>query len=542
MVIRKIVSSARWLFSFAFLSTSLVTTAFANDTVATASVNRTNVAKDEVFQLKVAVNKQVSNSAVDFSVLQPDFFMGRPSFGSYSNSVNGVKTVSSEWTIALAASRTGIIKIPSFIIGDAQTTPIAIQVSNDNNARTQEDIIQLAADVEKKDLYEGERTTLHARLIIKADLRRLQNTNIGAAFGEGLIIEPIGKSNQYQSVIDGVEATIIDQSFHITPEYSGTLTLHPPRVKGALVDATRTRNGGTRLIQLDKSAPAITLHVKAKPSHYQGVWLPTPSLSIDQLWQDEDGNRIQTESAETKVGAPIQRTLVIRATNLNQQQMPNIKVDYPDQVRVYSEPPQFNQGENGELIMTVKQVLIAKEAGQFEFPPVSVRWWNSELGQEQTSTASGLSVDIEEAEISELVPVVQPTLPQQTITVTNSGFWPYLTGLFALLWVATLAILWKEKRKPLTEKTTLSNIDSNDLTTQLIRSIQNKDGIAFDRIFREWSHTVELDDSVIGQANTFRQSLYGKDNTSIDDQAFIKTLKEINKRKETSSLNSLAPL
>lgn len=542
MVIRNFLSSVRWFFSFTVLLALATPTAFANDAVATATVSRTSVAKDEVFQLKVSVNKRVSNSKVDFSILQPAFYMGRPSFGSYTNSVNGKTTVSSEWTVALAATQTGILKIPSFDIDGAKTAPIAIQVTNDRNARTQDDVIQLAANIEKSDLYEGERTTLHARLIIKADLRRLQNTNIESAFGEGLSIEPIGESNQYQSVVDGVEATVVDQSFYVIPERAGTLTLHPPRLKGALIESSGTRSSGTRLIQLDKSAPAITLTVKAKPSTYQGAWLPTPSLMVDQLWQDEEGNRITSDAFTTKVGSPIQRTLVIRAKNLSQQQMPNLKVNYPAQIRVYDEAPQFSQGNNGDIIMTVKQVLIAKETGQFELPRVSVRWWNSETGREQTSTASPMSVTVEEGEVSDSIPVVQPVLPQQTITVTDSGFWPYLAALFALLWLATLALLWNVKRSPKDAPSKPINVKPDNSTEQLIQAVKNKDGILFDRIFREWAETIQLNDALLSQANTFRQSLYGKGGVIFDEHKFISEINGANKQKIADSSKVLASL
>ncbi|MBD1556233.1 protein BatD [Vibrio sp. S9_S30] len=541
MVIRKFASSVQWFFSFAVILALLSPAAFANNAVATASVSRTNVAKDEVFQLKVSINKQVSNSKVDFSVLQPAFYMGRPSFGSYSNSINGKTTVSSEWTVALAATQTGILKIPSFDIDGVKTAPIAIQVTNDRNARTQDDVIQLTANIEKSDLYAGERTTLHTRLIIKADLRRLQNTNIESAFGEGLSIEPIGESNQYQSVVDGVEATVVDQSFYIIPERAGTFTLSPPRIKGALIESSG-RSSGTRLIQIDKSAPAITLTVKEKPSTYQGAWLPTPSLSVDQLWQDDEGNRITSETFTTQVGSPVQRTLVIRAKNLSQQQMPNLKVTYPESIRVYDETPQFSQDSNGDIIMTVKQVLIAKETGQFELPAVSVRWWNSETGREQTSTASSMSVTIEKGDVSNLNSVVQPTLPQQTLTVTDSGFWPYLTALFAVLWLATSVLLWKTKHRSADVTPKPDNIKPNNFTAQLISAITNKDGIAFDRVYKEWAETVELSESVISQANAFRQSLYGKGTTTLDEQAFILAIKGANKRKVAKPSNVLPPL
>ncbi|CCN70248.1 conserved hypothetical protein [Vibrio nigripulchritudo SFn118] len=539
MVIRKTMSLIRWFFSLAFISMFTVSSAWAN-TVATATVNRTTVNKDEVFQLKVAVNTRASNNAVDFSVLQPNFYMGRPSFSSAQRYINGRSSVSSEWTVALAATKTGILTIPSFEIEGAKTAPIAIQVTNNTQGRTQDDIIQFTASLDKDELYEGERTQLHARLIIKADLRRLQNTNIESAFGEGLSIEPKGESNQYQSVIDGVEATVVDQSFYVIPERAGQLTVHPPRLTGALVE--RARNGGTRLIQLDKSAPAIALKVNAKPGSYQGAWLPTPSLSLDQLWQDEDGERINTKTLSAKVGTPIQRTLVLRARNLSQQQLPNLKIDYPDQIRVYDEAPKFSQGKDGDIIMTLKQVLIAKEAGEFTLPEVNIRWWDSINGEERTSTASSMNIMVEQGDAIAVSPMIQPEIPVETVTVTDRGIWPYLTAGFATLWLITLTLLVKAKRTSepaLNERTSRKSSGSE---TDLLSAISSRDGIAFDRAFNEWKQTYHADEALLTEAENFRASLFGRDKTSFDEKGLvsaIKSAKPLDSGKESSALASL---
>ncbi|CCN46081.1 conserved hypothetical protein [Vibrio nigripulchritudo MADA3029] len=522
MVIRKTMSLIRWFFSLAFISMFAVSSAWAN-TVATATVTKTTVNKDEVFQLKVAVNTRASNNAVDFSVLQPNFYMGRPSFSSAQRYINGRSSVSSEWTVALAATKTGILTIPSFEIEGAKTSPIAIQVTNNTQGRTQDDIIQFTASLDKDELYEGERTQLHARLIIKADLRRLQNTNIESAFGEGLSIEPKGESNQYQSVIDGVEATVVDQSFYVIPERAGQLTVHPPRLTGALVE--RARNGGTRLIQLDKSAPAMALKVNAKPDSYQGAWLPTPSLSLDQLWQDEDGERINATTLSAKVGTPIQRTLVLRAKNLSQQQLPNLKIDYPDQIRVYDEAPKFSQGKDGDIIMTLKQVLIAKEAGEFTLPEVNIRWWDSINGEERTSTASSMNIMVEQGDAIAVSPMIQPEIPVETVTVTDRGIWPYLTAGFATLWLITLALLVKAKRtsKPaLNEKVSRKSSGSE---AALLKAISSRDGIAFDRAFNVWKQTYHADEALLTEAENFRASLFGRNKSSFDEKVLVSAIK-----------------
>ena len=48
------------------------------------TVNKTKVVKNEVFQLRVVVDEKVSSDDIDFSPLEKDFYLGRPSFGMES--------------------------------------------------------------------------------------------------------------------------------------------------------------------------------------------------------------------------------------------------------------------------------------------------------------------------------------------------------------------------------------------------------------------------------------------------------------------------
>lgn len=46
-----------------------------------ASVNKTEVAKNEVINLRIMADSEVASDAIDFSVLEKDFFLGQPRYG-----------------------------------------------------------------------------------------------------------------------------------------------------------------------------------------------------------------------------------------------------------------------------------------------------------------------------------------------------------------------------------------------------------------------------------------------------------------------------
>ena len=148
-------------FIFAILSFVASSTAFATTIQATVSKNK--VVKNEVFQLKVVVDQKVSSDDIDFSVLEKDFYLGRPSFGTSINIINGKRTSHSEWNISIAAQRIGISTIPAFTVDGASSQPIAIQVGVDNEQPNVSDLVEVQSHLNKTQLYPNEvRCSKHA--------------------------------------------------------------------------------------------------------------------------------------------------------------------------------------------------------------------------------------------------------------------------------------------------------------------------------------------------------------------------------------------
>lgn len=422
---------------------------FALATNVTATVSTNKVVKNQVFQLRVVVDSKVSSDAIDFSQLEKDFYVGRPSFGSSMNFINGKRSDSSEWNISLAAQRLGVATIPSFSIDGAASQPIPIQVSVDNDQPQVSDLVELHSNLNKTTLYPRESTQLSTRLIVKADPRRLQNPNIIAPNAQGLTIEPIGEPNQYQAVVDGVEVTVVDHNYLVTAIDPGQFTISGIGFKGSVVYGDN-RSGTTKLVSADTPATEFQISVEAIPSDYQGQWLPASSLTLTQDWRDSSGKEIDpSQPYTTTVGESITREIYLDIQGLASEQFPDIKINYPKSVRLYQEKPQFTDLGNGKTRMTVKQVLIAQQQGQIDLKPVTLNWWDSSNHKQETANLNSLQLMVEPANILNTESIsAPPTAAQQTqsVTVYKPGIWPYLTGLFALLWLITL-VLWKKSSK-----------------------------------------------------------------------------------------------
>ncbi|CAK1846271.1 BatD family protein [Vibrio crassostreae] len=495
---------------------------------AVASVSHNSVTKDEVFLLRVATDEKVSSDALDLTALQKDFYVGTPSFGSSMRIVNGSRSVSSEWNISLAPLRLGKVQIPSFDIEGAKTKPITINVAVNKAAPTQHDMAEFQLNLSKDSLYPQEVAELDVKLIIKADPRRLQDPKIAPPSSPGLDVEPIGESKQFQDVINGQEVTVVQQSFHISSQQAGQFQLQGPKLTGAVVYSTNN-SSTTRLFQLDTPVETLDITVNPVPKGYQGEWLLTSNFKLIQKWSDSQGNELTDSNAlggdkqkiEMEAGDSLTRTITMTASNLTQHQLPKLNITYPKSMRVYEEKPQFGTTQSGNAIVVYKQVLIPKESGSISLPDVSQTWFNTDSQSQETSKALGLELAVKASEraTSSTPPVTAPPTQQVSptvVTVDSPGFWPYLTALFAALWLISSAVafyFWS--RRGTTAKPKRQDERQSDTAEALITSLKAEDGVMTKTLFEQWKTensdlSGETLETIEAELNKLNQSLYAE--------------------------------
>ncbi|WP_299689419.1 BatD family protein [uncultured Vibrio sp.] len=519
---------------------------------AVASVSQNHVTKDEVFLLKVVTDEKVPSDALDLAELQQDFYVGRPNFGSSMQIINGSRTVSSEWNITLAPLRLGKLQIPSFDIDGAKTQPITINVAIDKAAPTQSDMAEFQLKLSKDTLYPQEVAELDVKLIIKADPRRLQNPQITPPSSSGLEVEPIGESKQFQDVNNGKEVTVVQQKFRISSLKEGQFKLSGPKLTGAVIYSTNN-SSATRLFQLDTPVKTLDITVKPIPKDFQGEWLPTSSFKLIQKWSDTQGNEISGLDSSSKpvieleTGDSLTRTITMTASNLSQHQLPKLNITYPKSVRVYEEKPQFGTTQQGNAVVVYKQVLIPKEAGNITLPDVSQSWFNTNLQSAQTSQALGLELVVQASEqatsstppsaIESPAQHINPTV----VNVDNPGFWPYLTALFAALWLISsgAALYFWSRRNTMTKLRPQAERQS-ETADALIAALKAKDGVIIRSLFERWkAENPDLSDATIelieAELTKLSQSLYSAGNSASQTWDLALAVNTVKKPKRISS-------
>lgn len=512
-----------------------------------ASVSKNKVAKNEVFQLRVVTDQKVSADAIDFSALEKDFYVGRPGFGSSVNIINGDRTVRSEWNVSLAAQKLGKMIIPAFDINGDKSQPIALQVTMDEQDPNIADLVEMRASLNSSDLYPNESATLKTRLIIKTDPRRLQNPQVEPPAVNGLTLTQIGEPNQYQSVLNGVQVTVVDQNYRVTAEKAGEYQLKGPSFKGAVIYGSSV-TGTTKMINVDTAPKQFDISVRPKPAGYKGVWLPTTQLTLQQTWTDSSGNPVAADvTYPTKIGDALTREITLDITGLSSERFPDIKVNYPDTIRVYSEKPQFSEPKNGVTRMTLKQVLIPQSTGDIPLNSISINWWNSKAKQQQTSKIQGLTLNVSPGEALNAAPAnfsapvaatpaISPEV--QTVTVKDRGIWPYLTGLFAALWLITVIIAIKMRRTPRAVKPEVATA-SGSIVVQVKQALAQGDTIRAQYCVHQWMTELPLSQEeqrdIQHELDAMNASSFSSSPSRWQPSALLKQLAKLDKRQRSAS-------
>lgn len=469
------------------LFASISSAAYAANLQVTVSARELVV--NEVFQLRIVADTRASSDDIDLSVLEEDFFVGRPNFGTSINIVNNQRTTRSEWNVSLAAQTEGRFTIPAFDLNGARSEPIYVRVSKDEREPQADDFVVVTNDLQRHQLYPQESTQLLSRVIIKTDPRRLQNPEISQPQVEGMQITPIGDANQFNSVLAGVEVTVVEQTYRLTAEQAGDFTLSGVGFNGTVIYGDNMR-GSTRLIPTKVEPEQISISVLPPPANYTGDWLPTQSLKIEQKFIDETGNQLSDNAQITlSVGESITREIYLDIEGLEAENFPEIDLPLPTALRVYEQKPEFKQVENGLTRMIRKQVLIPQREDQITINLPEIEWWDSRNNIARTTQAISTDINIVAAQQS-----LYSFQPDQFITQPGgethygvSHYWKYATFMLAGSLLVCITVILHYIRKDRLRANVVNTHNSDPKTDpKLIDVVQGGDTQLINFHLKKW--------------------------------------------------------
>lgn len=428
----------------------------AQDIEVTASVDKNPVMVDESFILSVVANGDVARDAFDSSILMRDFVVGRTSVSSQTQMINFNTTKSTTWSTTIIPTKVGRYTIPAFTVANAKTQPIELTVmpvTASAAAKGRDLYITTSLDVNQAYLQQQIRYTVKLHLA-----KDLQRGSLSSPTLENADIRQIGKDKEYNEIVDGRRYRIIERSFAIIPQQSGTFTIEGPLFEGEVIDNSRQSFGFfNRSKAVNRVGPKQTIEVLPIPSNYSEHWLPSDFVQLDDEWQSNTTGYV--------AGEPITRTITLTAVGVVEEQLPEIASVYPDSVKTYPDQAETTTVEKDNTLIAQRKeniAIIPSQAGELVIPEVKVPWFNSIT--EKTEYAI-----LPEKRLQILPAVVQPnnTIPKEPVKISDAAnipqassslslpiqinglphYWMWLTAGLLFVWLITLGLWWAHVRK-----------------------------------------------------------------------------------------------
>ncbi|WP_299075255.1 BatD family protein [uncultured Paraglaciecola sp.] len=431
----------------------LVFTNMAQALEVSASVDKNPVMVDESFILTVSANGDVARDAFDPSFLMKDFVVGRTSISSQTKMVNFDTTRTTTWSTVLIPQKKGRFTIPAFDVDGAKTQSLEVLVipASSSAATGGRDLfITTHVDVEKAYLQQQIRYTV--KLHLGKDLQRGSLSSPTLANAD---IRQIGKDKEYNDIVEGRRYRIIERSFAIIAQQSGTFTIEGPLFEGEVIDNSRQSFGlFNRGKTVNRVGPSQSITVLPIPSNYSQHWLPSDFVQLDDEWQ---GN-----SAEYVAGEPITRTITLTAVGVVEEQLPEIISHYPDSVKTYPDQAETATVEKDATLIAQRKesiAIIPSEAGQLVVPEVRIPWFNTLTQKTEYAVLPEQTLSIVPATttLPSAIPLPPRVETQQSAeeiaplpASSNSSkqalpqYWLWLTFGLVILWLLTLLLWWKQ--------------------------------------------------------------------------------------------------
>lgn len=437
------------------------------------STDRNPVPADESFQITFEAHGSVDGDP-DFGPLDKDFQVLSSSESSNFQIINGDVSSSKTWTLTVLARHGGKITIPPISFGSDRSPAHTITVAGSGGATpapggrsVTDNSGDIYLEVEAKPLhsYVQAQILYTVRLYRAVGTRNASLTDPEASDGNA-IIERIGEDKDYQTTVNGRSYGVVERSYAIFPQASGTLTIQPVRFRGevgANPFSMFDPFGAQPRTVVRQSAP-IKLDIAPVPANYvNGQWLPASRVTLTESWSEDP--------PKFRAGDPITRTITLSAEGLTSSQLPVFPSWIPDKFRAYPDQPQLSDkklptGITGTRVE--KTAVIPMQPGKYVLPEIRVPWWNVDDKKVEfavlpkrditvlPAAAGGNGAPVPPPLPSPAAPksAVPGTAPAPTAVPPSAGApgmlpWQWISLALAAGWVLSIAgWLWLRRARP----------------------------------------------------------------------------------------------
>jgi hypothetical protein len=416
-----------------------------------AHVDRNPVPLNESFVLTFDVQGDADGEA-DFSPLEALFDILNRSQGSKIQIINGRMDRTSQWQLTLMARDVGNYTIPAISFGKDRSNSLSLVVEAEtSDASDQAGAIFLEAELTPQQAYVQSQLVYTVRLLRSVNLRsgRLSEPKLS---GVEVMVEKLGDDRNFETLRNGVRYVVIERSFAIFPQQSGTLTVEPTVFQGQIIEGSRF-NFNETLRSKRVASQSFSVAVQPIPAAAQRPWLPGRELQLVEEWP-QDPPRF-------RVGEPLTRTVTLTASGIAAAQLPSLAGRLPEGLKQYTDQPLIKNQTRADGLTGMRQEKIAilpGRPGRFELPAIEIPWWDPVTGQQQLARIPARSIEVSAAADSQPVPAPLPPGSDPAMSESSpaeivqpgdaAGFWPWLSVVLVLGWLTTALLWWRQRFKP----------------------------------------------------------------------------------------------
>ena len=417
--------------------------AVAADAEVIARVDRSGIELNESLRLEIFVDSD-EDLEPDISVLEQDFSIGQS--GHIGNTIITDERVRRRdtWTFVLMPKRAGEIVIPAIRLGDEQTDPLTIVVSQVTYKPPGEAEIFVTATVDSEKTYVKAQLLLTIKIYRSITTRHL-NVKYPEFGGVDGFFESAGEDQTYESVIDGTVYSVLERVLAIFPQTSGLLTISPVEFEARMrIDG---RIAGPKVYRSQPLTVEV-LPLQPPPPGYPGAdWFPARDVQLDEDWSS-DANRIRP-------GVPLTRQVTVSALGQVETRIPIMQLPDVDGISFYPNQPTLSRQVERAGIRGIRReqyALIGTTGGEFVLPAIELPWWDVRESEWRVAKLPQRTLKV-------LPPNHEPAVgsapPDHASAAKNSGastadapsgVWRSVSGLIGALWLATVLAWWWASR------------------------------------------------------------------------------------------------
>lgn len=362
--------------------------AIAKITDLRVSVDKNPIMIDEAVQLIISAEGEITSRQIDLSSLETDFRMSSTSISQSTRSINFNTTKTTTWVTQLFPKSVGTFTIPEFEMDGQKSKAfdvIVTPVGNGQGAAARD--FYVTANVDMTTVYLQQQIKYTTKLLMAKEIQR---GSLQAPELDNAIIKQVGEDKEYEDFQNGVRYRVIERTYAIIPQASGSFSISGTVFNGEAVTDSRQSFGFiSRTKPINRVAPDIELTVLPIPENYQDHWLPSEFVQLNEEWQQDPKSIV--------LGQPITRTITLTAAGLVEEQLPEIMGMYPPDFKIYPDQASTTTVDKGAVLFAQKvqsEAIIPNRVGKFVLGEVVVPWFNVVTKQTEYAKLAARAVEV----------------------------------------------------------------------------------------------------------------------------------------------------